>query len=282
MTPTSSEAVRGAAVLRLVREGAPQRADDLVAVEEPLEIRLAGRPATVIMRTPGADEELARGFLFGEGLIARSSEIVAITRPANLKGEELGNVVDVLFAPALAHIRPRTIERNFYATSSCGVCGKSSLAAIAVTAPRVDADVQFSHALIATFPDRLRAAQTAFDATGGLHAAALFDEQGALLAAREDVGRHNAVDKLVGWALSRDLLPASRCALFVSGRTSFEILQKAAMAGVPLVASVSAPSSLAVALAERMGITLAGFVRAGAMNVYTHPSRITGERIDVR
>ena len=170
--------------------------------------------------------------------------------------------------------RALPVERNFYASSSCGVCGKSSLAANAFHAPTVESRTTFARSTVAALPERLRAAQAAFAATGGLHAAGLFDEDGRLLALREDVGRHNAVDKLVGWALVAGRLPASRSALMVSGRTSFEILQKAAMAGVPLIAAVSAPSSLAVSLAERMGITLCGFVREGAMNVYAHAWRV--------
>jgi FdhD protein len=269
-------AVTAAEVLRLVEGHPPSRFSDTVAVEEPLEVRLGGRSTTVIMRTPGpeADIELARGFLFTEGLITSADDIAEIRRPEGLKPGEEGNVVDVLLAPRLVALRPRSIERNFYASSSCGVCGKASLQAIEVHATRVTSELRVTRSALLALPARLRAAQTAFDLTGGLHAAALFDESGTLVALREDVGRHNAVDKLVGWALTARRLPAAGLVLMVSGRTSFEILQKAAMAGIPLLCAVSAPSSLAIALADRMGITLVGFLRGGSMNVYTHPGRI--------
>ena len=256
------------------RAGAAPADDDRLAVEEPLELRLGGRPTTVIMRTPGHDEELARGFLFTEGLIHRAEDLLSMRRPDDLRDEERGNVLDMDVAPPLVTARP--FQRNFYASSSCGVCGKSSLAAIEVHARPVISppDLRFAPSLIAGLPDALRAAQPTFDATGGLHAAGLFDEGGALVALREDVGRHNAVDKVIGWALAAGRLPASRMILQVSGRTSFEILQKAIMAGIPLVSAVSAPSSLAVSLADRFGVTLLGFVRGGAMNVYTHEERV--------
>lgn len=269
-------AVTTAEVLRLVDGQRPSRFSDTVAVEEPLEVRLGGQPTTVIMRTPGSDSdaELARGFLFTEGLITAADDIAEIRRPEGLKPEEDGNVVDVTLAPRLVQLRPRSIERNFYATSSCGVCGKASLQAIEVHAARVTSELRVPRAALLELPERLRTAQTVFDLTGGLHAAALFDASGTMVALREDVGRHNAVDKLVGWALQAGRLPAARLVLMVSGRTSFEILQKTAMAGIPLLCAVSAPSSLAIALAERMGITLVGFLRGSSMNVYTHPERI--------
>jgi FdhD protein len=261
-------------IVRMRAGEAPLGDEDSLAVEEPLEIRIGGKPTTVIMRTPGADEELARGFLFTEGLITRADDLVSVGRPTDLREEERGNVLDVqVQSPALVRIGP-SLQRNFYASSSCGVCGKSSLAAIAVKSPRVRSDLTVPREVIAQLPQALATAQPTFARTGGLHAAALFDELGALLAAREDVGRHNAVDKLVGWALSKGKLPASRCLLMVSGRTSFEILQKAIAAGVPIVCAVSAPSSLAVELAEKFGVTLVGFLRAGSWNVYAHAARI--------
>ena len=268
--------VTAAEVVRLVEGQQPSRFSDTVAVEEPLEVRLGGQPATVIMRTPGlnGDAELARGFLFTEGLITAADDIAEIRRPEGLKPGEEGNVVDVILAPRLVQLRPRSIERNFYATSSCGVCGKASLQAIEVHAARVTSELRVVRAVLLQLPERLRMAQAAFELTGGLHAAALFDDSGTLVALREDVGRHNAVDKLVGWALEAGRLPASRLVLMVSGRTSFEILQKTAMAGIPLLCAVSAPSSLAIALADRMGITLVGFLRGSSMNVYTYPGRI--------
>lgn len=267
-----SLALAAARVVRWPEGGPAEEREDQLAVEEPLEIRLGGRPTTVIMRTPGADQELARGFLFTEGLIGRAEDLRSIARPEGLKPEEVGNVLDVTVAPPLVRARP--FQRNFYASSSCGVCGKASLQAVEVHARPVTSTVRVSRAVIAGLPERLRAAQAVFARTGGLHAAGLFDEHGALLCVREDVGRHNAVDKVVGWALEAGRLPASGAVLQVSGRTSFEILQKAIVAGVPIVSAVSAPSSLAVKLAERFGVTLVGFVRAGAMNVYAHGARI--------
>ncbi len=262
-----------AAVWRMPAGAEARLDDDALAVEEPLELRIGGRPTTVIMRTPGHDEELARGFLYTEGLITTAADLVAARRPERLRPDEVGNVLELEVAPALVRVRP--FQRNFYASSSCGVCGKSSLAAIEVKSPPVASDLRVSRALLASLPERLGAAQAAFARTGGLHAAALFDEAGALVAAREDVGRHNAVDKLIGWALAAERVPASRAVLMVSGRTSFEILQKAIAAGVPVVCAVSAPSSLAVALAERFNVTLVGFLRGASMNVYAHRERVT-------
>jgi FdhD protein len=267
--------VAAAAITRLDGSEPARAARDEVAVEEPLELRLSGRPTTVIMRTPGHDVELARGFLYTEGLIQGAADLLSVRRPENLKPDEVGNVLDLEVAPALVKPGKSPFQRNFYASSSCGVCGKSSLAAIEVKSPRIASDLVVSRATVAALPDALRAGQAAFEKTGGLHAAGLFDEGGKLLALREDVGRHNAVDKLIGWALAEKRIPASRALLMVSGRTSFEILQKAISAGVPIVCAVSAPSSLAVALADRFGVTLVGFLRGGSMNVYSHPSRIT-------
>ena len=270
--PVARAAVTTTRMVRLPAGAPAESREDQLAVEEPIEIRIGGTPTTVIMRTPGHDEELARGFLFTEGLIHRAEDLLSVTRPAAEKPEEVGNLLDVEVAPPLVTRKP--FSSNFYASSSCGVCGKSSLAAIEVHAKPVTSEARWSRALIATFPDQLRAAQSLFDATGGLHAAALLDKNGDLVVVREDVGRHNAVDKTIGWALAAGRLPASQLALQVSGRTSFEILQKAIMAGVPLVCAVSAPSSLAVALAEKFGVTLVGFLRAGSMNVYAHPHRV--------
>jgi len=252
--------------------GAPRRLDeDALAVEEPLELRLGGRPTTVIMRTPGHDEELARGFLFTEGLISTASDLRAIRRPDG-PPEEAGNVLDLEVAPALVRVQP--FQRNFYASSSCGVCGKSSLAAIAIKSPPVASDIEVARSTVAQLPERLSCAQAVFMRTGGLHAAGMFTATGDLLAAREDVGRHNAVDKLIGWALSESRLPASNTILMVSGRTSFEILQKSIAAGIGIVCAVSAPSSLAVSLATHFNVTLVGFLRSNSMNIYSHPERI--------
>ena len=234
---------------------------DVVAVEEPLEIRINGAPVAVTMRTPGHDEELAIGFALSEGL-----------RPdgARLPDDLAANAVEL----DAAGFDPARLARSFYTSSSCGVCGKGALEAVAVEAPRVVSKLVVAAELIALLPDRLRAAQPAFEATGGLHATGLFDEQGELLCLREDVGRHNAMDKVIGWAFGAGRLPLERSILCVSGRLSFELVQKAAVAGCPLLVAVGAPSSLAVELASDRGLTLCGFVRGGRMNVYSEPWRV--------
>ena len=236
-------------------------ATDLVAVEEPLEIRIGGRPVAVTMRTPGHDEELALRFALTEGL-----------RPegARMPVDFAANTIE-LAAPGFD---PDRLARSFYTSSSCGVCGKGALEAVAVEAPRVESDLRLEAAVLATLPDRLREAQPAFDATGGIHATALFEADGTLLCLREDVGRHNAMDKVVGWAFREGRLPLTAAVLCVSGRLSFELVQKAAVAGCPLLVAVGAPSSLAVELAQDRGVTLCGFVRGGRMNVYTEPWRV--------
>ena len=234
---------------------------DVVAVEEPLEIRIGGQPVAVTMRTPGHDEELALGFCLSEGL-----RPVTAQPPADLAA----NIVEV-DAPGFDRER---LARSFYTSSSCGVCGKGALEAVAVEAPPVDSRLVVPASLVASLPDRLREAQAAFAATGGLHATGLFEEAGELLCLREDVGRHNAMDKVVGWAFSEGLLPLARSVLCVSGRLSFELVQKAAVAGCPVLAAVGAPSSLAIQLAADRRITLVGFVRDGRLNVYTEPWRI--------
>jgi FdhD protein len=273
-------------VARRDARGATVEEDDQVAVEAPLELRLGGRPLTVLMRTPGGaarrggapedegedeDEELARGFLYTEGLIAEARDVVAVTRPDRLVGDEVGNVLDVELRAGRG---PVVLERTFYGSSSCGVCGKSSIAALRVRAAPIASRLSLARPLIAALPDRLRAAQPRFAATGGLHASGLFDASGQLVAAREDVGRHNALDKLVGWALRARRLPLADVALAVSGRVSYEILQKAIAAGLPMIVAVGAPSSLAVELAEQFGVTLVGFVRQGGFNVYAGAERV--------
>jgi FdhD protein len=235
--------------------------DDRLAVEEPLEIRVEGRPIAVTMRTPGDDEELALGFCLTEGL-----RPVAARMPADLAA----NVVEVE-APGAELGR---IQRSFYTSSSCGVCGKGALEAVAVDAPRVESALAASFEVVASLPERLRAAQAAFALTGSLHATGLFDAEGAVLCVREDVGRHNALDKVVGWAFREGLLPLASSLLCVSGRLSFELVQKAAVAGCPVLVAVGAPSSLAVELAEDRGLTLCGFVRDGRATIYTHPQRV--------
>ena len=236
-------------------------ADDVVAVEEPLEIRIAGAPVAVTMRTPGHDEELALGFCLSEGLRPRAARV-----PDDLAA----NSIDV-DAPGADLGR---LQRSFYTSSSCGVCGKGALEAVAVEAPRVESDLRVDAALVVQLPERLREAQEAFAATGGLHATGLFSADGELLIVREDVGRHNALDKVIGRALLDGLLPLSHSILCVSGRLSFELVQKAAVAGCPLIVAVGAPSSLAVELAADRGLTLCGFVRGGSINVYTEQRRI--------
>jgi FdhD protein len=234
---------------------------DVVAVEEPLEIRINGVPVAVTMRTPGHDEELALGFALSEGLQPEG---------ARLPDDLAANAVE-LDAPGFD---PARLARSFYTSSSCGVCGKGALEAVAVEAARVESKLTVPAALIAVLPDRLRAAQPAFDATGGIHATGLFDEHGDLLCLREDVGRHNALDKVIGWAFRERLLPLERSLLCVSGRLSFELVQKAAVAGCPMLVAVGAPSSLAIELARDRGVTLCGFVRGGRLNVYTEPWRV--------
>jgi len=239
---------------------------DLVAVEEPLEIRVAGEPLAVTMRTPGHDEELALGFLVGEGLLAHDA-----VASAGLSDDLAANVVAV-DVPGGLRRSPGT--RRFYTTSSCGVCGKGALEEVAVWAPPLasDADPRVPRALLAGLPDRLR--QPGFAATGGLHATGLFTPDGELVCAREDVGRHNAMDKVVGWAFSRGALPLADRLLCVSGRLSFELVQKAAVAGCPVLVGVGAPTSLAVSLARDRGLTLCGFARCGRVNVYAGEPRV--------
>lgn len=249
-------------------------ADDL-AVEEPLEIRVGGVPVSVTMRTPGDDFELAAGFLFTERIIERRGDVAGIAKGRGPDTPVSDNVVEVTLRTGKAVDLAR-LQRHFHAASSCGVCGKASICAVRVGGIRrprgtlrVDPDV------LCRLPDVVRAAQTVFERTGGLHAAALFDPAGALLAIREDIGRHNAVDKIVGYALLQGRLPLSECVLFVSGRSAFEIVQKALVAGIPVVASVSAPSSLAVELARENGLTLVGFLRGHRFIVYSGHERFT-------
>jgi FdhD protein len=262
-------------VLRIDTDGARRRRPDTLAVEEPLELRVDGKPLSVTMRTPGHDVELAHGVLLTEGVIGSVEDLVSARYcdSVDADGRNTYNVLDVALAPG---VEPpdATLERNFYTTSSCGVCGKASLDAVTLTSRFLPAGREVAWEVISALPDRLRAAQKVFAATGGLHAAGLFTPEGELLVVREDVGRHNAVDKVLGHELLAGRVPARDTVLQVSGRASFELVQKAVMAGVPVLAAVSAPSSLAVELAEESGLTLVGFLRDGAGNVYTHPERI--------
>ncbi|MBT1187979.1 formate dehydrogenase accessory sulfurtransferase FdhD [Streptomyces sp. CJ_13] len=265
-------------VVRIRGGVAGTRPDTLVA-EEPLEIRLNGKPLAITMRTPGDDFALAVGFLVSEGVLASAAEVRAVTycEGAAEDGSNTYNVVNVQLAPGVP-VPDISLERNVYTTSSCGLCGKASLDAVR-TATRfagIAADpVRVSAALLGQLPDRLRAAQKVFDRTGGLHAAGLFTAEGELLDVREDVGRHNAVDKIVGRALQAGRLPLAGGVLLVSGRASFELAQKAVMAGIPVLAAVSAPSSLAVDLALETGLTLIGFLRGPDMNIYAGEERVT-------
>lgn len=265
-------------ITRIEVGGAESHREDLLAVEEPLEIRLGGTPLSITMRTPGHDFDLAAGFLVSEGVVAHNEELLAIRYCAGLPadGENTYNVLDVTLAPGVA--RPAvSLDRNFYMTSSCGLCGKASIDAVRTRSHHpVGADpVTVSDEFLSALPDRLRAGQAVFDQTGGLHAAALFDAAtGELLVLREDVGRHNAVDKVVGWALKEGRLPLSGTVLMVSGRASFELVQKASMAGIPVLAAVSAPSSLAVDLGQELGLTVVGFLRGNSMVVYSGRERV--------
>lgn len=263
-----------------IRDGAVSTRPDTLVTEEPLEIRLGGKPLAITMRTPGDDFALAAGFLVSEGVLGSAGELANIVYCAGATeaGSNTYNVVDVQLAPGVP-IPDITLERNVYTTSSCGLCGKASLDAVRTTTRfslKDDADdpLVIEPATLAVLPDRLREAQRVFDRTGGLHAAALFTADGELLDLREDVGRHNAVDKIIGRALQQGRLPLSDAVLMVSGRASFELAQKAVMAGIPVLAAVSAPSSLAVDLAAETGLTLVGFLRGASMNVYAGEHRI--------
>ncbi|RZU46298.1 FdhD protein [Streptomyces sp. BK022] len=263
-------------VLR-IRDGASSHRPDTLAAEEPMEIRVGGRPLTVTMRTPGDDFDLAAGFLVSEGVAHAETDVAGIRYclGATDDGSNTYNVVDVVLGPGV-EAPDASLERNFYTTSSCGLCGKASLDAVRTVAAWsvADDELRMSPEMLATLPEKLRAAQKVFDSTGGLHAAGLFSSEGELLCLREDVGRHNAVDKVVGHALRSGMLPLRGCVLMVSGRASFELVQKAVMAGIPMLAAVSAPSSLAADLAAESGLTLVGFLRGDSMNVYTGAERL--------
>lgn len=262
-----------------VREQGVARRPDALAAEEPLEIRVDGRSLAVTMRTPGHDVELAHGFLLTEGVITSPADIgtARYCDSVDDSGRNTYNVLDVALAPGVT-APDDSVERRFYTTSSCGVCGKASLDAVRTRTafPPAADPARFPAEVLFELPDALRAAQKVFDSTGGLHGAGLFSADGALLVAREDVGRHNAVDKVLGHALLTGRVPAAGTVLMVSGRASFELTQKAVMAGVPALAAVSAPSSLAAEMADDAGMTLVGFLRGRSMNIYAGASRVTG------
>jgi len=243
---------------------------DFLAAEEPLEIRVRGRAVSVTMRTPGNDDELAAGFLLSEGIVRSAADILSI-EPCGRN--EFGNLVNVQLSPMVG-VDFEKLTRHVFASSSCGLCGKATIESLRGVFPPIESDARVGVDVLSSLPDKLRAAQPIFDETGAVHAAGLFDLSGQLLAAREDVGRHNAVDKLMGFALLRDLLPLRQHILLVSGRASFEIMQKARAGGVAIVAAVSGPSSLAVESAVANRQTLVGFVRGGRMNVYAGMERI--------
>ncbi|WP_156689930.1 formate dehydrogenase accessory sulfurtransferase FdhD [Mycobacterium sp. Marseille-P9652] len=264
--------------VRHLAAGTATTRPETLVVEEPLEIRVNGTPLTVTMRTPGSDIELAQGFLLTEGVIGARDDVLGIRYCGGLGEDDTNtyNVLDVTLAPGVA---PPDVDvtRNFYTTSSCGVCGKASLEAVRVGSrfPVGEDPAVVAAATLRAMPSQLRSAQKVFDSTGGLHAAALFAADGTMLVVREDVGRHNAVDKVIGWALEHRLVPLRASVLLVSGRASFELTQKAVLAGIPVLAAVSAPSSLAVSLAEQSGMTLVAFLREDSMNIYARADRIT-------
>lgn len=254
------------------QDGQVRRFQDYLVAEEPLEIRVGGRPLTVTMRTPGHDLELAAGFLFTEGLIRGREQIASLQHGRDTQGQRGGNVVEVELTGV--ELDRERLQRNFFAASSCGICGKASIDSVRVRGVKPpNPDLRLAPEALCALPDKLRAAQAVFGRTGGLHAAGVFEARGELMVLREDVGRHNAVDKIVGWALleGRSL---SDSALMVSGRGGFEIVQKAAVAGLPVVASVSAPSSLAVQLARELNLTLVGFLRGRRFVVYAGEQRL--------
>ena len=263
----------------LTADAATTRPETL-AVEEPMEIRINGTAITVTMRTPGSDVELAQGFLLTEGVIGQRNDIARVEycRGVGDDGLNTYNVLDVTLAEGVS-MPDVDVTRNFYTTSSCGVCGKGSIDAIRLITRHSPGDdpTSVSSATLSAMPDQLRDAQRIFAATGGLHGAALFDADGTMLVVREDIGRHNAVDKVIGWAVENGRIPLTGTVLLVSGRASFELTQKAVMAGIPVLAAVSAPSSLAVDLAGQAGLTLIAFLRGKSMNVYTRPDRVKRE-----
>ena len=271
----SGRAICEVRICRLT-DGAAAIADDRVAVEEPLEVRVNGAPFAVIMRTPGHDITLAAGFLLAEDVVRHVDEVAAAEQCDDVAVEARGNVLNVtVTGEAAVRVTERLSERRqVIITAACGLCGRRTIESLRTRAASVSGAWTVPAAVVSALPLALRAAQAAFEATGGIHAAALCDLEGRVLLAAEDVGRHNAVDKIIGRALLDGRLPLDRALLVVSGRTSFELVQKALLGGVPLVAGVSAPSSLAVDLARASGITLCGFVRGQSMNVYAHPGRI--------
>ena len=273
--PANAAQTCSAQILACPADGPPIARDDTLVREEPLEIRIRGRGIAVTMRTPGADAELAAGFLLTEGLIHSRADLVEIAHCGRGEAALLGNTLNVFLAPHVS-VDFERLTRHVFASSSCGLCGKASIESVHQNFPPLKSHLTLAPAIIHELPEKLRAEQTAFATTGGLHGAAIFDSRGNLVVAREDVGRHNAVDKVIGHALLKNLLPLDQHVLLVSGRASFEIMQKALAARVPVIAAVSAPSSLAVDFARDSGQTLIGFLRGRSFNIYAHPERIAG------
>ena len=282
-SPLDPERVMNAGVTHW-QEQTQQQREEALTVEEPFEVRIDHRSLAVIMRTPGNDHELALGFLFTEGVISQAGEILAIEDETDADGLPLANVVNVTLRnyeredhrdQQASRARSAAFERHFAVSASCGLCGKNSIADLMICTPPLELDdLRIAASGLYELPAGLRRAQSVFTHTGGLHAAGLFSSSGELLLLREDVGRHNAVDKIIGHGLLHGTFPYPEHILMLSGRTSFEIIQKALLARIPCIAAISAPSSLAVELAERAGITLVGFLRDHSMNVYSHPQRI--------
>jgi FdhD protein len=270
-----AKALRAKPITRIAGAGKPSRCDDMLAVEEPLEIRVGGRSIAVVMRTPGHDRELAAGFLVTEGIVRRRDDVLDLVRCASVAGEggapvaseNAENVLDVLLAPE-APVDLARLTRHVFTSSSCGVCSKATIEAVRAQFPAIARPFGPRANVLATLPAKLREAQAAFAASGGLHASALFDRDGSLERVREDVGRHNALDKVIGHAFFAERLPLLESILLVSGRVSFELMQKALAAGIPCVAAISAPTTAAVEFAQASGQTLVGFLRGDRMNVY--------------
>ena len=279
LPPEESPEMEGARRVSVARYEArsPAAEPDAVAHEEPLEIQIGASPLAVVMRTPGHDEDLALGFLLGEGIVRSMAEVSSVRHCTILSRPEAeDNVVRVTVRPGV-EIDLEALRRNLFTSASCGVCGKTSIESVLKTARALDDASGFRADYFYGLPGRLRSAQAIFSETGGLHAAGLFDARGTLAVAREDVGRHNAVDKVIGWAMRHERVPLTNHTLLVSGRISFEIVQKALAARIPVLAAVSAPTSLAVSLAADAGMTLVGFLRGKGMNVYGRKDRIRGE-----
>ena len=272
-----SPEIRSTEILAWRAGSLAKRQSDFLAHEEPLEIRVRGRSVAVTMRSPGHDEELAAGFLLTEGLLRRPDDVVEIAHCRQTESANDQNLLNVFLSPSV-ELNLERLTRHVFASSSCGLCGKASIEAVQQHFPPVESQLVMSSQTLLALPKRLRAGQETFQQTGGLHAAAVFGQRGRLVVLREDVGRHNAVDKVIGWGFLGRQLPFDRHALMVSGRASFEIMQKALAARIPVVCAVSAPSSLAVEFARESGQTLVGFLRGDSFNVYSHPERISDEK----